>query len=346
MKKEEIIEKRDELREKLEKKIQNKNTKIGKIVYYKEFLIINQTKNHYGFSESDIFVVSKELEKNAEKIELYEIYDKAFNLIFSTNETGEVIFSKEYVEKLKNRSEEYYEKFGLEDRKLYLNREGEYVIGEKPMKEMTKNEKSLIRKKAEEQNKQKVEEIDPAVIENDMEFGRYDITTCIEICDKEFYRKVPEAKKYDGNALLIYSKSRGTFYVGGMKDGKFVTCDAIEPAKSTMKPIIDLDHDGNKIESEAITGVMRLKRDPNFNFGVDIELGGKVEFKQLRVSTKGIIAADLETGVEYRATKKVRDKMNISKNYEIKDEIRDFEDRENEGQRKITIDEIGDDKER
>lgn len=346
MEREEVIKKRDDLRKKLEKMAKNKDAKIGKIAYYKEFQVINETKKYYGFLEQDIFIVAKETLKDGEKIKLYEVYDKDFKLISSTNEKGEIKFDKKYLERLKQKTDGYYDNLGLEDRKSYLNREDEYVIGEKPMKDLTKEEEKIVEQKADEQKKQEINEVDPALIEDDMEFGRDDITTCIEITDKEFYRKVPEAKKYDGNAMLIYSKSRGTFYVGGMKDGKFEPCDAIEPAKSTMKPIIDFDRDGSRIESEALTGLMRLKRDPNFNFGVDIEFGGKVEFKQLRVSTKGIVAADLETGVEYRATANVREKMSLSKNPEIKDEIRDFKEKEENGENPIDIDEIGDDKER
>ena len=50
--KEEIIQKRDELRGELEDNIEQKNLenqKIGKIVYYKDFEIINSTQQYMRF---------------------------------------------------------------------------------------------------------------------------------------------------------------------------------------------------------------------------------------------------------------------------------------------------------
>ena len=115
MEKEEIIKRRDELRDKLEK--EDKKAKIGKIVYYDKFEVINATKNHYAFTEANIFVVTREVKKNGNEIKLYDVYDSNFNHISSTNERGEIIYTQEYLHDLKEKSRGFYALIGVEERK-------------------------------------------------------------------------------------------------------------------------------------------------------------------------------------------------------------------------------------
>ena len=68
--------------------------------------------------------------------------------------------------------------------------------------------------------------LEPALLENDLGLNPKDIGRMIKIKDKRFYQMVPEAKKYDGDAILAYCKSTNKFMIIGMENGKYVECKA------------------------------------------------------------------------------------------------------------------------
>lgn len=141
-------------------------------------------------------------------------------------------------------------------------------------------------------------------------------------------------KKYDGNAMLVYSKKLGKFVIGGMVDGHFKKSEYIEPSRSTMKTSIDLDHDGNEVKRDNIHGIMQVKNNPYYAYSIDIEPTGYIEFQELRVdrskSTVQYVSADLETTRQYRSTKEVERTMRRTTNYEISDEVEKFNELEKE----------------
>lgn len=348
----EIIEARDNLRESLEKDIKDnkkKNEQIGKIVFYKDFELVNKTKEHLGLIENEVFIVTRNVyDEQNNKICLYEIYDENQVLLAKTDRDGKLFYEESYKEKLKKNFGKFYEESGIEERDTYLIREEEFVIGEKPYKDLNGKEKKEIDKKQEKQKVKKVDEKEldnPEIARQDLKYSEDDILYSVEIKDKRFYEQVPSAKQYEGNAMLIYSKKEGKFVIGGMVNGHFEKSEYIEPSRSTMKTSIDLDDKGRPVERETIHGIMQISNNPNYAYSIDIEQTGFIEFQELRIDrTKNpvqYVSADLETTRQYRSGKEVEYTMRRDTNHEIYDEVDDFNRAEKDGV-DVDIDEIGD----
>ena len=103
----------------------------------------------------------------------------------------------------------FYEKSGIEERECYLLRENEFVVASDEYKNLSKEEKENVMEKANKEKGKKLEEQElnnPEIARKDLEYSDDDILYSVEIKDKRFYEQVPDAKKYDGYAMLIYSK--------------------------------------------------------------------------------------------------------------------------------------------
>lgn len=324
MEKREIIAKRDQLRKKLEER--ETDTKIGKIVYYKDFEIIKGDKNHSPFIEKNLFVVTRKTEKNGKTFEYYELYNDKNELIGKTNETGELQYSKEFMEKLGPLSSH----LNLEERNMYLNRDNEFTVQDKPQEELTKEDKELNKQKEEVYEKNKVENVEPALIEEDLGIDRNSISYCDEIKDKRFYDMVPESNDFSKTAMIIYSEKTKEFMVVGLKNGKFEKYDSIDSAKSVIKPVQNLNKDGRNIQSQAISGMLQYKHNKEFDFSVNIEPTGDVKFQQLRtdLQTGKVMSADLETNSQYKPEWKVEKMMNAVEKKDISNEVQKVEQQE------------------
>ena len=323
MEREQVIVTRDKLRDVLEQK--ERNVKIGKIVYYNDFDIVKEDENHSAFSEQDIFVVTCKTEKDGLQLEYYEIYDEKFNLIATTDGNNEMQYSDEYIKKLGP----MYKHLGLDKRKMYLNKENEFVVYDKPKEELVENDIEEIKQKEEVYQERKVDAPEPALIEEDLGISRSSISYCQEIKDKRFFDMVPESAEFSKTAMLIYSSELETFMIVGVKDGKYQPYNTIEPAKSTLKPVNDLGRDGENIKKgDAITGILNFKGSREYDFSVDIEPNGRIEFQQLRrdFKTGEVVTADLETDVQYRAYWEVEQMMKKETNKDISDEMEKLEE--------------------
>lgn len=348
----EIIEARDSLREKLEEDIKDnkkKNEQIGKIVYYEDFELINEAKGKLGLIENEVFIVTRNIfGENDSKISVYEIYDENQNLLAITDKDGKITYTERYKEKLKNNFGKFYGEAGIDERDFYLVREGEFSVSDKPYKDLNREEKEKLQEKAEKQKDKKVDEKEmdnSEIARKDLQYSDDDILYSVEIKDKRFYDQVPSAKEYDGNAMLIYSKKEGKFIIGGMVNGHFEKSKYIEPSMSTMRTSIDLNDDGEKVQTDNIHGIMQIKNNPNYAYSIDIEATGYIEFQELRIDRSKnpveYVSADLETTRQYRSSKEVEYAMRRDTNHEISDEVDDYHRNEDSGE-KIGLDDLGD----
>lgn len=339
MEKSEIIAKRDKLREILEE--QKNSSKVGKIAYYEDFEVIKGDKNHNAFIEKDLFVVTRSVEQNGLKLEYYELYNDKNELIGRTNEIGELQYSKEFMEKLGPLSSH----LDLEERNIYLNKEDEFTVQDKPQEELTEEDKELKKQKEEVYEKNKVENVEPALIEDDLGIDRNSISYCDEIKDKRFYDMVPESNDFSKTAMIIYSEKSNEFMVVGLKNGKFEKYNSIDSAKSVMKPVQNLNKDGRNIHSQAISGVLQYKHNKELDFSVNIEPTGDVKFQQLRtdLETGKVMSSDLETDAQYRPEWKVREMMNEVEKQDISNEVQKIEEKEE--RKNVNLDEIKEEEE-
>lgn len=348
----EIIEARDSLREKLEEDIKDnkkKNEQIGKIVYYEDFELINEAKGKLGLIENEVFIVTRNIfGENDSKISVYEIYDENQNLLAITDKDGKITYTERYKEKLKNNFGKFYGEAGIDERDFYLVREGEFSVSDKPYKDLNREEKEKLQEKAEKQKDKKVDEKEmdnPEIARKDLQYSDDDILYSVEIKDKRFYDQVPSAKEYDGNAMLIYSKKEGRFIIGGMVNGHFEKSKYIEPSMSTMRTSIDLNDDGEKVQTDNIHGIMQIKNNPNYAYSIDIEATGYIEFQELRIDRSKnpveYVSADLETTRQYRSSKEVEYAMRRDTNHEISDEVDDYYKKKSSDDN-IELDDLGD----
>lgn len=338
--KEKIAQTRDELRKSLDE--EDIDTKTRTIQFYEEFQIVNETDEYAGFKENDVFIVEKEKEVDGIKIITFEIYDKDKKKIAQTDIDGLLTLYPEYKDKLKGKLQDYYDQLGLEDekRKMYLHKrdfsveheednftskERGFNVEDKPESQMTKEEKEAQLEEIRENRKENVDTIDPNLIEEDLGIDEKDLGSIVKIKDKRFYDKVPEARNYDGDAMLVYNKKINQFMVIGMQDGKYVQCDAIEPSYATMKTSIDLDRTGKNVENQEIGGIMKLKGNNDFDFAVNIESFGEIEFQELRKDENGkYMSADLQVQGKYATSYEVEKMMNKGRNKYISDEREEF----------------------
>lgn len=341
-----IAKEKDELREKLVK--ENKKIKFKQIDYYEEFQIINQTDNYMGYSEKDIFIVEKE-EMYGKNVKTFDIYNRNKEKIAETNAEGILTLSEEYKANLKEKLGDYYPQLGLEDedRKMYLHeynyvQDGEdkyftskekgFIVNDKPKEELTKEEKTQNIEEVRKNREKHVDIIDPELIKEDLGLDSKDFGTMIKIKDKRFYEKVPGARELEGDAILMYNNRTNKFMVIGMEKGKYVECKGIEPSVGTMKTSIDLDKKGENVEKQAIGGIMKIKGNNDFDFAVNLEPGGTIEFQELRKASNGkYISADLRTQGQYATSWEVDKMMNKKRNNNIYDEIEEFKTEQKHG---------------
>lgn len=319
-----MLLKRDALREKLEEL--NNDIKVGKITCYEDFEIIKGDKNHNAFMEKNVFIVAREKEENGKKIEYYELYDGKQNLIGSTDENGELQYSKEFKEKLGPMAS----RLDLEERKMHLNKDEEFTVDGKSKEELDPKEKEEKQEKEKIYKEHKLDNVEPALIEDDLGIDRNSISYCDAIKDKRFSEMVPESKDFSSSAMLIYSNKTKEFMVVGIKDGKFQKYNSINPAKSVVKDAKNLGKDGDNIETKSIGGILEFKDKRDSDFAVNIEPTGNVKLQELRrdLNTGKMIASDLETDAQYKANWKVEEMMKKTKKENISNEIQNVEELE------------------
>lgn|GEM_PF-4661892 len=353
---EEVRKVRDGLRKELETQINNKNQRIGKIAYYADFETFNSSEQKFEYAENDVFIVTREIKGQNGTIEqLYDLYDKNKTLLARTDSDGKLTYTAEYINKLKLLAGELYSGIGIENDNHYLSREGEFTVTDKPYEQLNEKERENLSTKIEErkteelatdkdENKiKKLDEPEPALIENDLGLDRSDITYSVEITDKRFYDIIPEAKGYEGNAMLVYSKKTNQFLIGGVdkKTGKFEPCDRTLQSFNSSENMLDLSADWSFVEEKGMDKYIRVKGEPNYAFEVDVNMVGNDPFKLVRINrledgNVKYMSSNLETTREWRPQKNIENMMRKDRNSYINDEAEIFDEKQVGGQMPIT----------
>ena len=108
-------------------KVKENGQEIDNIGYYKNFEFKGA-----GLAINDAYIVKLKDDEKAPKTrdnedqqekEVYEIYDKDNRLVATVNEAGEVEYSEEFIESLKEISDEYFDTLTLEDTEFELPEE-------------------------------------------------------------------------------------------------------------------------------------------------------------------------------------------------------------------------------
>ena len=137
-------------------------SQISNITYYKELAF-----DSARFIENDVFVTKLNRENGKKGVEeVYEIYNKDGDLVATVDKAGKIHFSPEYIEKLRQEYQEYFEMLNLDNAVLELPEEiKERNITLQPEeleKEIQKKkEKGKEDEEEEEEQEQEQEKLDP-----------------------------------------------------------------------------------------------------------------------------------------------------------------------------------------
>lgn len=94
-------------------------SQISNITYYKELAF-----DSARFIENDVFVTKLNRENGKKGVEeVYEIYNKDGDLVATVDKAGKIHFSPEYIEKLRQEYQEYFEMLNLDNAVLELPEE-------------------------------------------------------------------------------------------------------------------------------------------------------------------------------------------------------------------------------
>jgi len=340
------------LREQLESEKPD-NTKIKDISYYEKFELLPSKGKFYGLDSSTYFVNKQEEGKEP----MLELYNGSGILIGQVGKIGKIEFSEEYKEYLVETFGEFSDKFGIEERDIFLNKikdektgELDFAISEgKPMEKLEEMEQEEIKEKTEKNKDNKFDSKETEVLEDDLGLDRGDIESSTKIKDPRVKELVPDAKKYDYIGL-VYVKGENTFMMVGVKDGKTEKIDKIEPAKgidSTIdrNNIVSSNRDGSKVKRDPhVNAVMKIQGNTEYSFSVKKGQYGVIELNELRrdPATEQYISTPIGTEHQYPVTQELEDFRRKGSNEDIGNEIENFEMHEKEHTGYASIDEIRD----
>jgi len=264
---------------------EDKSTQILNITYYKELAF-----DSARFIENDVFVTKLNREngkKGAE--EVYEIYNKDGDLVATVDKAGKIHFSPEYIEKLRQEYQEYFEMLNLDNSVLELPEEiKERNITlqpeelEKEIQKKKEKGKEDEEKAEEEEEEQEQEKLDPQEENQEQKAiakkkGIPENNVLIVRDNSNFYKDHPEVERD-----LIFSRDKD-----GLVKAEYIDENGeLQPSKYIMpsttgirQETVSIGSDGNPVTKESPQQVMQTRnltgrdqdiRDVRINIKFDI----------------------------------------------------------------------------
>ena len=246
---------------------EDKSTQISNITYYKELAF-----DSARFIENDVFVTKLNREngkKGAE--EVYEIYNKDGDLVATVDKAGKIHFSPEYIEKLRQEYQEYFEMLNLDNAVLELPEEiKERNITLQPeelekeiqkKKEKGKEDEEKAEEEEEEQE-QEQEKLDPQEENQEQKAiakkkGIPENNVLIVRDNSNFYKDHPEVERD-----LIFSRDKD-----GLVKAEYIDENGeLQPSKYIMpsttgirQETVSIGSDGNPVTKESPQQVMQTR---------------------------------------------------------------------------------------
>lgn len=306
---------------------EDKSTQISNITYYKELAF-----DSARFIENDVFVTKLNREngkKGAE--EVYEIYNKDGDLVATVDKAGKIHFSPEYIEKLRQEYQEYFEMLNLDNSVLELPEEiKERNITLQPeelkkeiqkKKEKGKEDEEKAEEEEEEQEQEK-EKLDPQEENQEQKAiakkkGIPENNVLIVRDNSNFYKDHPEVERD-----LIFSRDKD-----GLVKAEYIDENGeLQPSKYIMpsttgirQETVSIGSDGNPVTKESPQQVMQTRnltgRDQDIKdvrINIKFDTYGYLDIEEARQGKKGECAAhDIEVrGRDYNSSQ-VNEKTSI-----------------------------------
>ena len=244
---------------------EDKSTQISNITYYKELAF-----DSARFIENDVFVTKLNREngkKGAE--EVYEIYNKDGDLVATVDKAGKIHFSPEYIEKLRQEYQEYFEMLNLDNSVLELPEEiKERNITlqpeelEKEIQKKKEKGKEDEEKAEEEEEEQEQEKLDPQEENQEQKAiakkkGIPENNVLIVRDNSNFYKDHPEVERD-----LIFSRDKD-----GLVKAEYIDENGeLQPSKYIMpsttgirQETVSIGSDGNPVTKESPQQVMQTR---------------------------------------------------------------------------------------
>ncbi len=306
---------------------EDKSTQISNITYYKELAF-----DSARFIENDVFVTKLNRENGKKGVEeVYEIYNKDGDLVATVDKAGKIHFSPEYIEKLRQEYQEYFEMLNLDNSVLELPEEiKERNITLQPeelekeiqkKKEKGKEDEEKAEEEEEEQE-QEQEKLDPQEENQEQKAiakkkGIPENNVLIVRDNSNFYKDHPEVERD-----LIFSRDKD-----GLVKAEYIDENGeLQPSKYIMpsttgirQETVSIGSDGNPVTKESPQQVMQTRnltgrdqdiRDVRINIKFDTY--GYLDIEEARQGKKGEWAAhDIEVrGRDYNSSQ-VNEKTSI-----------------------------------
>lgn len=263
---------------------EDKSTQISNITYYKELAF-----DSARFIENDVFVTKLNREngkKGAE--EVYEIYNKDGDLVATVDKAGKIHFSPEYIEKLRQEYQEYFEMLNLDNAVLELPeeiKERNITLQPEELEKEKKKEKQDEKGKEDEEKTEEEEEqekLDPQEENQEQKAiakkkGIPENNVLIVRDNSNFYKDHPEVERN-----LIFSRDKD-----GLVKAEYIDENGeLQPSKYIMpsttgirQETVSIGSDGNPVTKESPQQVMQTRnltgrdqdvRDVRINIKFDI----------------------------------------------------------------------------
>lgn len=244
---------------------EDKSTQISNITYYKELAF-----DSARFIENDVFVTKLNREngkKGAE--EVYEIYNKDGDLVATVDKAGKIHFSPEYIEKLRQEYQEYFEMLNLDNSVLELPeeiKERDITLQpeelEKEIQKKKEKGKEDEEKAEEEEEEQEQEKLDPQEENQEQKAiakkkGIPENNVLIVRDNSNFYKDHPEVERD-----LIFSRDKD-----GLVKAEYIDENGeLQPSKYIMpsttgirQETVSIGSDGNPVTKESPQQVMQTR---------------------------------------------------------------------------------------
>ena len=266
---------------------EDKSTQIPNITYYKELAF-----DSARFIENDVFVTKLNRENGKKGVEeVYEIYNKDGDLVATVDKAGKIHFSPEYIEKLRQEYQEYFEMLNLDNAVLELPEEikernitlqPEELEKEKKKEKQDEKGKEDEEKTEEEEEEQEQEKLDPQEENQEQKAiakkkGIPENNVLIVRDNSNFYKDHPEVERD-----LIFSRDKD-----GLVKAEYIDENGeLQPSKYIMpsttgirQETVSIGSDGNPVTKESPQQVMQTRnltgrdqdiRDVRINIKFDI----------------------------------------------------------------------------
>ena len=322
-KREDILNKMQELTEKVESRLDTNTQKIEEIIYLEDFQF-----GKSGLGENNVYVVEisnenekvvedksqSDLKDGLEKYKTYEIYDAEDNLIATVGKEGKVQFNEKYLQSLREKYKEYFNELQLDDMDFELPRElqeNDLVMTKEDIveyKEREGKEGARTEKKVEEEENDE-QDLDKKQEEQIAESKGIPAQNVLKIRENSnFYYDHPELEEN----LYFYKGEDGIVRAEYLdENGNPQPSKYFEESQTALRQeTVAIGDDGNPVVKEVPYQVMKTRNLSNtdkdirdIRINVNIDTYGYLEISEARQGMNGMWAShDIEVrGRDYNS---------------------------------------------